>query len=51
MIEKVAEFLGLVLVAPHQNQPNMVLPKLQTAITFGLIVRIGHIAYGFGVEK
>jgi len=25
--------------------------KLQTARTFALAVRIGHIVYGFGVEK
>jgi len=50
MIQKVAESLGLVLVA-RQNQPNLVLPKLQTAITFNLAVKIGHIVYGFGVEK
>jgi len=51
MIRKVAESLGLVLVARHVNRPNLVLAKLQTAITFGLAVRTGHIVYGFGVEK
>jgi len=51
MIQKVVESFSLVLVARHQNQPNMVLPKLQTAITFGLAVRIGHIVYGFGVAN
>jgi len=51
MIQKVVESLGLVLVAGHQNQPNLVLPKLQKAIIFRLAVRIGHIVYGFVVEK
>jgi len=51
MIQKVAESLGLVLVARHVNRPNLVLAKLQTAINFYLAVRIGHIVYGFGVEK
>jgi len=48
---KVAEPLGLVLVARHVKRPNLVLPKLQTAITFGLAVRIPNIIYGFWVEK
>jgi len=51
MIQKVAESLGLVLVARHENRPNLILAKLQTTIIFGLAIRIGHIAYGFRVEK
>jgi len=51
MQQKVAESLGLVLVPRHQNWPNLVLAKLQTAITFGLAVRIGHIVYGFAVQN
>jgi len=51
VLKKVAESLGLVLVARHKNRPNIVLAKLQTAITFALAVRIGHIVYDFGVEK
>jgi len=39
------------MVARHANRPNMVLAKLQTVITFALSVRIGHIVYGFGVQK
>jgi len=50
-IQKVAESLGLVLVARHLNRPNVVLPKLQPTITFALAVRIEHIVYSFGVEK
>jgi len=51
VLRKIGEALGLLLVEPHQNQPNMVLSKLHTAITFGLAVGIGQIAYGLGVEK
>jgi len=51
MIQKVAESLGLVPDTRHQNWPNLVLAKLQTAITFGLASRIGHIVYRFGVEN
>jgi len=48
VIRKVAESLGLVLVARHVNRQNLALARLQIAIT---IVRIGHIRYGFGVKK
>jgi len=48
VIRKVAESLGLVLVARHVNRQNLALARLQIDIT---IVRIGHIRYGFGVKK
>jgi len=48
---KIAQSLGLVLVARHKNRPTLVLAKLETAITFALTVRIGNIVYAFGVEK
>ena len=51
VLRKVEESLGLILVARHLNRQNLVLAKLQTAITFALAVRIEHIIYGFGVEK
>jgi len=51
VIRKVAESLGLVLVARHVNRQNLVLARLQIAITIGLTVRIGHIRYGLGVKK
>jgi len=51
VLKEIAKPLGLVLVARYRNRPNQVLAKLQAAITFALAVRIGHIAYDFGVEK
>jgi len=41
----------LVLVAGYKKLQSLVLAKLQTAITFALVVRNGDILYGFGVEK
>jgi len=43
--------LILVLVAGYKNRSNLVLVKLQSAITFALTVRIGHIVYGFKIQK
>jgi len=51
VIQKVVESLGLVLVSRHVNRRNLVLTNLQTAITFALVVRIGHIVYGFVLEN
>jgi len=51
LLKNIPESLGLVLVARYKNESNPVLAKLQTVITFALAVRLGHIAYGFGVEK
>jgi len=47
--KKIPEYHGLVLVAGYKNRPNLILAKLQTAITFVLTVKIGYILYGFGV--
>jgi len=41
----------VVLVAGYKNCPNLILAKLQIAITFALVVRIGDILYGFRVEN
>jgi len=50
-LRTIAESNALALVALHQNWPNLVLAEFQTAITFPLAVRIGHIAFGFLIEK
>jgi len=41
----------LVLVAGYKNWPNLILAKLQIAITFAMVVRTEDILYDFGVEK
>jgi len=50
-LKKIPESIELVLVAGYKNRPNPILVKLQTVITFVLLVRIGHIPYDFRIEK
>jgi len=50
-LKKILESLSLVLVVGYKNRPNSILAKLQTIIIVSLLVRIGYIVYGFGVEK
>jgi len=40
LLKKIPESIGSVLVAGYKNQTNLVLAKLQTTITFALVVRI-----------
>jgi len=37
LLKNIPQCIGLVLIARYKNQPNLVLAKLQTAITFSCL--------------